>query len=468
MKFNYDLIIIGGGSAGLTAARLASSLGAKVCIVEKSDLGGDCLQYGCVPSKSLIAMNKILHSPYLETLGLKFEPYKIDFRKLADDIKNTINIVATSDSAENLLKQGIDVHYGKANFVDKNTINVEGKKFTAKKFLIATGSHPYIPKINGLEKVDYLTNENIFSLNDLPRTMIIVGGGPIGCELAQAFSLLGTEVTIIQRNERLLPKDDLDASNFLLKKFIKQKISVLLKEEISEVNKTETGVEIKLKSGKNLKAEKILICIGRESNISGLGLEKIGVNYGKSGIVINKYLQSSVKNIYAAGDVTRTYQFTHFAGYQAAIAIRNAVFPSFLKTKFSFESMPWVTFTSPEIAHVGKTEQDLKNENFVFEKHTLQYSDIDRAITDKVTDGFIQYYTDSLGYIVGATITGERAGELIMNFVYAIDHQLKSIDLVKSIFPYPTYSSGIQKLIWDDYLKKLKTNKFVKFLRLFA
>jgi len=360
------------------------------------------------------------------------------------------------------------VHYGKANFVDKNTINVEGKKFTAKKFLIATGSHPYIPKINGLEKVDYLTNENIFSLNDLPRTMIIVGGGPIGCELAQAFSLLGTEVTIIQRNERLLPKDDLDASNFLLKKFIKQKISVLLKEEISEVNKTETGVEIKLKSGKNLKAEKILICIGRESNISGLGLEKIGVNYGKSGIVINKYLQSSVKNIYAAGDVTRTYQFTHFAGYQAAIAIRNAVFPSFLKTKFSFESMPWVTFTSPEIAHVGKTEQDLKNENFVFEKHTLQYSDIDRAITDKVTDGFIQYYTDSLGYIVGATITGERAGELIMNFVYAIDHQLKSIDLVKSIFPYPTYSSGIQKLIWDDYLKKLKTNKFVKFLRLFA
>ena len=468
MKYDYDLLIIGGGSAGLVGARIAAAMKAKVGIIEKNKLGGDCLEYGCVPSKALIAMHKIIHSPFLNVLGLEYKPYKIDFSKIAKDIQDTKDIVGEEDSEDTLKKIGINTIYGSASFIDKHTVEILHnnikRKITSKSFLIATGSHPFVPKtIKGVEDIKYLTNENIFSLNKLPESLIVLGGGPIGCEMAQALALLGTKVTIVQRNKRLLPNDDEIASTFLLKKFQEQNIEVLLEEEIISVKmNSKDSTIVELKSRKKVTAQKILIAIGREANIDGMNLEGIGVSTTDKGIIVNDYLQTSIPNIYAAGDVTGQLLFTPFASFQGSSACANSLLPKLFRTKFGIKSTPWVTFTTPEIAHTGVTEEELKKLGIDYRKLYLPYSKIDRAITEKSQDGFIQVYINSKDSILGATIMGERAGDLIMEIVLAMNNGIRATNIIYSIHPYPTYSSGIQKIFYDNYLQ---TNSALKWAR---
>lgn len=460
--YEYDIAIIGGGSAGLTAAKLAQALGKKTIIIEKNALGGDCLFYGCVPSKALISINKVLHSPFLDVLGIDKSNFpKVDFNKIKQNIESTIDTVGEGDSIDHIKSLGIEALIGCASFINQHTLQVDGKQITASRILIATGSRPFIPNIEGLSDIKYFTNESIFQLDELPKSMVVLGGGPIGCEMAQAFKYLGSDVTIVQRNEKLIPNDDSCASDFIQKQFKTDGIKVLLSKEIVKVSKVDQQTQITLKTGEILLTDLLLIAIGRKANLDSLNAEAISIKTNDKGVIINKYLQTSIPNVYAAGDVCGPFLFTHFAAQQASFAIVNMTIPPFLKQPFNF-STPWVTFVSPEIAHCGSTQQELNNQKIAFTTLELPYSKIDRAITDKSESGFIRIYKSTDDYILGATIIGERAGELIMECIIGMSQKIKISKLLTIIHPYPTYSSGLQVLMYEDYLKN---NKLIKFIR---
>jgi len=438
---SYDLVIVGAGSAGLTAAGFAVQLGARVAVVEKHRIGGDCTWTGCVPSKTLLKIAKVTHEMRTaDRYGLTPADPVVDLKSVMSVVHRVINQVYQHESPEALRANGIDVILGDVRFLDSHTLSVNEDIFTARYVLLSTGAHPFIPPINGLDTVNYLTYENIWDLETLPEHLLVIGAGPIGCEMAQAFRRLGSQVTLIEGEERMLLRDEPDASKVMTAVFKAEGINMHFAVTVDRV--WQKGKTIHVAAGvKELAGDCLLVAVGRRPNVDGLALEKAGVAYSPRGIDVDEHLRTSQRHMYAAGDCIGSYQFTHYAGWQAAMAVRNALLPG--ATKGIRDMVPWTTFTDPEVAHVGLTEQQAR-EQLGDAVMTCQWpmERVDRARTEGHTQGFLKLVHKKDGTLLGATIVCQRAGEMIHEWIVALEHSLKVGDLAQTIHVYPTYSTA--------------------------
>ena len=438
MVVKYDIVIIGGGSAGLVVASAAAQLKAKVALVERHKLGGDCLWFGCVPSKSLIHASRVAYQvKNAARFGIYTEPPEIEFAKVTGHVQQVIANIQPHDSPERFRGLGVEVIFGEGKFIDKKTFEVDGQQLTARAFVIATGSRPAIPSVEGLHSADFLTNEKVFDLKERPNSLVIIGAGPIGCELGQAFSRLGSNVTIISSKSHILPKEEPEAALVVQKQFESEGINIL-KEVRAEKVEVVDGKKQVTAGGKNIIVDEILVAGGRLPNIESLNLEVAGVGVGKPGIIVNEKLQTTNSKIYACGDVIGGYQFTHVAGYEAVVALTNALF--FPISKVNYRVIPWATFTDPELARVGLTEKQAK-ERYGDDVCVLKqpFSGVDRAQAEAATTGFGKIITKGNGEILGAHLVGISAGELIHEIVLAMSHKLP-VSALTGIHVYPTLS----------------------------
>ncbi len=455
-KIKYDLAIIGGGAGGLSLAAASAQLGLKVVLIESGKMGGDCLNYGCVPSKSLLAAAKsFYHFKQAAQFGVQTQGLTIDFPKVMQHVHQVIANIAKNDSAERFESLGVHVIQTWGHFLTPNTFQVNDKILCAKRFVIATGSSPFIPSIPGIDSVPYLTNETIFDLTEQPEHLMVIGGGPIGCELAQAFAMLGSEVTILE-GLNILPKDDAECVAVVRKQLETMDIAIYEQVKVQQIEAhPDAGITVSLKHQNKpltITGSHLLIATGRHANIGGLNLEKVGVKYTSKGIEVNQRLQTSNKKIYAIGDVAGPYQFTHMASYQAGIALRNIVFK--LPAKVNYLAVPWVTYTEPELAQVGLLATDaLKCPDLQITE--WPFVDNDRAQMERTSNGKIKIITDKKARILGVTIVGPQAGELILPWVMAVREQKTLRSFTDVIAPYPTLSEISKRVAGEFYSPKL-------------
>ena len=461
MENNYDLVIIGAGSGGLTAAGFAAQLDAKVALVEKHRIGGDCTWTGCVPSKALLKVAKVAHEVRSAAhYGIGASQPFADMGRVRDYVRAAIQHVYQFESPHELQREGIDVIVGGARFLDANTIAVGERTIRAKTFLVTTGARPALPPIAGLNSVPFLTYEQIFDNDRLPETMLVVGGGPIGMEMAQAYQRLGSQVTVIA--EHLLPKEEPEVREVMQRVFEREGIRFLWGRAASAHR---DGESIVVGTGKQeARCDLLLVASGRKPSVDDLDLGKAGVAYSAEGIPVDDQLRTNIKNIYAAGDVTGGYQFTHFAGWQAFQAVRNALLPG--SSSGFTDLVPWTTFTDPEVAHVGLTETQAR-EKFGDGVKICRWemNRTDRAICENDTDGFIKLVAKKDGAILGATIVAGRAGETITEFIIAIKKGMKLMDLAGAIHAYPTYSTAAQQMAADMAIESMLSGTSGKLIR---
>jgi pyruvate/2-oxoglutarate dehydrogenase complex dihydrolipoamide dehydrogenase (E3) component len=451
MSTDYDLVVIGAGSGGLTAAGFAARLGARVALIEKDRIGGDCTWTGCVPSKALLKAAKVAHETRTAArYGIDVGPAAVDMARVREYVRGAIRDVYRLEEPEELRRRGIEVIPGEARFVDNDSVAVDGHSLRSKAFLIATGAKPAAPEIAGIEDVPYLTYEQIFEVDRLPQRMTVVGGGPIGTEIAQAYQRLGSQVTMIARE--LLPKEEPAARQVLERVFAREGIQLVRGRALAA--RLEGRESVVVTDNGEVRGDLLLVAAGRKPNVNGLGLESTDVAFTAAGITVDAQLRTTVKHIYAAGDVLGGAQFTHFAGWQAFQAVRNALLPGHA-AGFT-EVVPRVTFTDPEVACVGPTEAEAREKFGDSLKVCLWGMDhTDRAVCEGDTDGFIQLLVKDDGVIVGATIVAARAGEAITELVHAVQHKWKAGDLAGVIHAYPTYSTGVQQLAADLAIENL-------------
>lgn len=461
-----DFCVIGAGSAGLSFAAGAAQMGAAVILLEKAKMGGDCLNYGCVPSKSLIAAAKFRHRfDVCGSFGWKNAHAELDYKAVHRHVHEVIDAIAPNDSVERFVGLGANVIQEGGRFIDHHTIETESHWIKAKRFIIATGSHPFIPKIPGLDQVNFLTNETIFDLAELPKHLAIIGGGPIGIEMAQAFKRLGSQVTVFQ-TQQILPKDDPEFTQMLKTILIQEGIIIEEHAQVESVVNDNNIVQINyLKNGERMSiiASHILIAAGQKPSIEHLNLEAAGVGYSSKGIKVDQQLRTTNNKIYAIGDCIGDYQFTHVAGYHAGLAIRNSIFG--LCTKVQTKAIPWVTYTDPELAHVGMSEKMVKEKNIPHRILKLNFHENDRAQCERRTEGFIKVIASPKGHVLGATILGVHAGELIYPWVMAVQNNLKLSSITSTIAPYPTLNEISKKIAGQFYTQVLFSSKMKKFVR---
>lgn len=458
-----DILIIGGGSGGLSVAAGASQMGAKVVLCEANQMGGDCLNTGCVPSKALIAASRANQSvKKAAMLGVSATTPNSDFSAIHQHVHATIERIAPNDSVERFEGLGVKVIKAKATFIDRKTVQAGQYQIKAKYIVIATGSSPYIPPIPGLDKVPFLTNETLFTLSESPQTLAVIGGGPIGCEIACAYALLGVKVILFEASETLLSTVDDEARNLLRSHLIESGIDIHEACQIDSVDYVNNEYAIHTESG-CYNAQTLLVATGRKPNIADLALHKTTIHHTRQGISIDKRMRTSQKRIFAIGDVTGTFQFTHAAGYQAGIVIRNILFK--LPAKVDYRAFPWVVYTTPEIAQVGLSIKKATAEDATILKYALE--DNDRAVAEKETAGFINVAVSAKGNILGVTIVAAHAGELITPWIVAIQNKLTIKQMAGWIAPYPTLSDA-SKRVAGSYFSPLlfspKTKRFVRFL----
>jgi pyruvate/2-oxoglutarate dehydrogenase complex dihydrolipoamide dehydrogenase (E3) component len=450
----YDLIIIGGGSAGLTAAGFAVQLGVRVALVEKHRTGGDCTWTGCVPSKTLLKAAKVAHEMRTaDRYGLTPIQPNVDLKSVMAHVRSVIAQVYAEESPEALRAQGINVYLGAAQFIDPNTLAVGDTVLTARNFLIATGAHPFIPPIAGLEGVDYLTYESIWDLEVLPQHLMVVGAGPIGCEMSQAFRRLGANVTLIDSQDRLLPRDEEDASYVLAEVFEAEGIDLRFNAPVERVWQDSDGVHA-IAGGDEVVGDALLVAVGRHPNVEGIDLAVAGVAYTPKGIQVDDNLRTSQPHFYAAGDCTGGHQFTHYAGWQAIMAARNALLPG--ASRGVTDRVPWTTFTDPEVAHIGLTEEQARKK-LGEDVRTCEWpmAQVDRARAEADTTGFVKVVLRKNNTLLGATVVAGRAGEMIHEWIAGLEHGLK-VDALSSIMHvYPTYSMSSMQAAYDVRMEKL-------------
>lgn len=471
-KIDCDLAIIGAGAGGLSLAAGASQLGKSVVLIEQGSMGGDCLNYGCVPSKSLLAAAKRhWEAHHAQELGTVIQQSTLDFKAVMHHVHQVIETIAVKDSVERFEKLGVRVIKAHGRFVDKAALNAGEYTIHAKYIVIATGSSPTVPPIPGIEDVNYYTNETVFNLNELPDHLLVVGGGPIGCELAQAFAMLGAQVTLFE-GVKILNQDEPDCVQLVHESLQAKGVDVLEDVQVCKLVKTDNNSIVlhAKKNGESLEfnGSHLLIATGRLANIADLACEKAGIDYDKKGILVDNRLRTSNKKIYAIGDVTGRLQFTHVANYHASIVLRNILFK--LPAKIDQRAIPWVTYTEPELAHVGKTEHQCQVISLDYTTLKFEYADNDRAQTEKETQGFIKVITNKKGQILGVSIVGHLAGELIMPWVIAIREGKTLRTFTDTIVAYPTLSELSKGVASQFYAPKLfsgTVKRLVKFLSYF-
>lgn len=464
----YNLVVIGGGSAGLVAAVGAAGLGAKVALLERNLLGGDCLNVGCVPSKTLLRSAKVLGEiASAHHFGVGVESMRVDFRRVMERVHHVRAEISEHDSVHRLSKLGIDVFLGEAHFVGPHAITIDDQTLTFSKAVIATGSRPAVPPIPGLRETGYLTNETVWDLVDLPPRLAIIGAGPIGAELAQAFRRFGSEVAVFDVIPRLLGREDEDAAEVLRRTFEREGIALSLGSEILQVARREHAKELVYKQNgetHTLLVDEILVAAGRLPNLEGLHLEAANVAYHKRGVEVDDTLRTTNPNIYAAGDVASRFQFTHVADATARMVLQNALFPG-PKKRLSDLIIPWVTYTDPEVAHVGMYEWEAEKAGIPVQTFVHAFADTDRGRADGEQEGFVKVHvkkgTDKM---IGATIVGRHAGELISEITVAMSGRLGLRHLAAVIHPYPTEAEAIRKVA-DAYNRTRLTPTIAKFLK---
>ncbi len=470
--YEFDIGILGGGSAGLTVASGAAQLGAKTLLVEKEKkLGGDCLHFGCVPSKTLIRTAHVYHlMKNADKFGLPpVEVGPVDFRDVAKRIQSVIGTIQKHDSEERFCSLGAKVAFGDSKFVDEHTIRLNGQAVSAKTWVIATGSSPAIPRFRGLDRTPFITNKDIFSLDKLPRSMIILGAGPIAIEMAQAFVRLGARVSVVQRSNHILSKEDEDMADQVMEVLKGEGVRFYLGAGVTDIKDlgNEREVVIGMGEGKtvDLKAETILVALGREANLGELGLEDIGVDRDRRGLKLDPRLRTSQKHIYGAGDVTGAHLFTHAAGYEGGIVVSNAIFR--LPRKVDYTFLPWCTYSDPELASLGMNEKRAKAAGIAYSVWKEEFKDNDRSLAEGDKVGKIKMLLDEKEKPIGIQILGPRAGDLVSEWVAVVNGKVKLSTLAAAVHPYPTLGEINKKVAGTFLSEKIFSETVRKGLKFF-
>jgi pyruvate/2-oxoglutarate dehydrogenase complex dihydrolipoamide dehydrogenase (E3) component len=455
----YHLVVIGAGTAGLVTAAGAAGLGAKVALVERNLMGGDCLNVGCVPSKGIIraarAMQDVRRAGEFGVQGLAGA--SLDFGQAMERMRRLRAQISPTDSAQRFRELGVDVYFGDARFLDSETIDVGGTRLPFKRAVIATGARAAAPPIPGLDGVRYLTNESLFSLTELPRRLGVIGAGPIGCEMAQAFAQFGSEVLLVTTEQGILPREDRDAAKIVERAMLRDGVRLLGRGKQLRIA-AGGGIRLEVKSLEETYDEpvdQLLVSVGRAPNVEGLNLESVGVDCHAKGVTVNERMQTTNPRIYAAGDVCSRFQFTHAADFQARIVIQNALFLG--RKRSTSLVIPWCTYTTPEIAHVGLSEHEAREQGIEIDTLVQELRDVDRAILDGEDEGFVKVHLkQGSDKIFGATIVASHAGDLISEITLAMTHGLGLRKIGSTIHPYPTQADAIRKL-GDQYNRRRLT-----------
>ena len=471
-NYDFDIGILGGGAAGLTVASGAAQFGAKTLLIEKEkELGGDCLHFGCVPSKTLIRTAHIRH--LMKNAGKYGLPYvdlrPVDFGEVTKRIRSVIRVIQEHDSEERFCKLGARVEFGNANFIDEHAIRLNSEIYSAKNWVIATGSSPFIPDIEGIDKTPYITNKELFSLTSLPKSMITIGGGPISIEMAQAFNRLGTKVTVVELSGQILGAEDKDMAEQLMNILISEGITFHLGSMPLSTKDLGNERELVIKNAEgrtiSLRAETLLVAVGRKANLQGLGLEGLSIETDKKGLKIDKRLRTSHKHIYVAGDATGSYQFTHAAGYEGGIVLSNAILH--LPRKADYTYMPWCTYTDPELASIGMNEKRAAAAGINYSVWTEEFMSIDRSLADGYEEGKIKLLLDEKEKPIGIQMLGPRAGDLLGEWVAVMNGKVRLSTLASSVHPYPTLAEINKKVAGNLFSGKIFSEKVKKALKFF-
>ncbi len=449
-KQTYDLLVIGAGAAGSTAATTAAHQGARVALVERDKIGGTCLNYGCDPTKTMIhAAGLLYHAQHSEQLGLRISGATADWPSVMSWVRQVIDRIrgGTSDEASDKLeKQGIDVYHAQASFISPHELSVDGTTISAERFIIATGCQETIPPVEGLQAAGFITNVEAVSLETLPRRLAVVGGGAIGMEFAQMFHRFGVEVTVLERSPMLLDKEDRELADKLCEILAGEGMRLETNAELKRVQRDARGKCLTIRCGEReeeqLVVDEVLVAVGRHPSFESLHPEKAGVKTSKKGIEIDDTLRTSVPHIWAAGDVTGSLQFTHVAYEQGKLAAHNAFARQ--PQSFSGRVIPWVTFTDPALAHVGETEEQLRQKGAQYRVARMLYKDVERAVTEGRTEGLVKLLIDAEGMILGGHILAPHAGDLLAPVILAMQAHIPAEKLASTIMPYPTLVEGVR------------------------
>ncbi len=474
MAYDYDVIVIGGGAAGLTASGMAANFGAKTLMLERHRLGGDCTWTGCVPSKAILKAAKVgQHIREANEYGLIQQPVEVDFTKVMARVRHIREeVYEDADRPEIYTDMGIDVMEANASFIDDHTLELrtpEGTRRLSSRFIvIAAGASAFVPPIEGLKDTPHLTNESLFEIDEFPKRFAIVGGGPIGTEMSQAFNRLGSEVYVIERSDQIMGKDDKELAGMLQAKLEKEGVKYVLNAGVQKLSKTSGGISIEYKTGdtvKSVEVDQVLLATGRRPNIDGLNLDAAGVAYSKRGITVNEKCRTNKRHIYAIGDIAGRYQFTHMSEHMAKVAVTNMLLK--LPMKIDMKHVPWVTFTDPELGHVGATQADLQEKGIAYQEYRFPYSKVDRAVTESETTGLIKVYAKKFnGKILGVDVLGTSAGEIISEYGLAMRNGITLRQMADTIHAYPTYGLGARRAADQWYIQKQSVGlvKFLKFV----
>lgn len=471
-SFDYNLVVIGGGAAGLISSYIGSTVRAKVAIIEANKMGGDCLNYGCVPSKALLATAKKVHlAKKFEKYGLRKVEIEFEFSEVMDRIQSIIKKIEPNDSIERYTKLGVDCHVGYGTILSPYEVKVNDKVLRTKNIIIATGASPVVPNVPGVRDVHSVTSENIWSLKKLPETLLVVGAGAIGCEMAQGFSRLGSKVILVEMDSRILPREDPDVSSLVENIFISEGITILKSHKLIEFTNVYGVYKAVLQKDREqieIKFDTVLFSLGRRPRTKGFGLEEVGIKINPNGrVAVNEFLETNFPNIFACGDVSGPFQFTHTASHEAWYASVNALFGFLKKFKADYSIIPWTIFTDPEVAHVGISEEDAKKEKIPYEKTVYDLKELDRAITESENIGFVKILTrPNTDRILGVSIVGYGAGELMSEFVIAMKHGIGLNKILGTIHSYPTMSEA-SKSAAGSWKRERKPETILKYLEKF-